>query len=168
MRNWVLRDEQPADVEAIATLTTAAFAGRPYSSGTEAAIVDALRAADALTISLVAADAEDGVIGHVAFSPATIGGDASGWFALGPVSVDPQCQGEGIGTALVTAGLERLRNAGAKGCILLGAAAYYRRFGFEHDLSVTLEGLPPGHLMVQWFGAERATGEARFHPAFGV
>lgn len=85
-------------------------------------IVDALRAAKALTLSLVAE--EDGqVLGHVAFSPVQIGGEDKGWYGLGPVSVSPDRQGEGIGGKLIREGLALLRAAGAKGCVLLGIPA---------------------------------------------
>ncbi|SHG09209.1 putative acetyltransferase [Kaistia soli DSM 19436] len=166
--DWTLRDEQPADGSAISALTTAAFAGRPYSAGTEAAIVDTLRMAGALTISLIAIDADGRIVGHVAFSPVTIGEASDGWFGLGPVSVDPSRQRGGIGTALITSGLDRLRAGGAKGCVVLGDPGYYRRFGFENDRSVTLEGPPPEYFMVLGFGEVKAEGEARFHAAFGA
>ncbi len=81
-----IRPERPEDIDTIRTLTTAAFHPMPYSSGTEAAIIDALRQAGALTLSLVAIHDGD-VAGHVAFSPVTINGAASGWYGLGPVSV---------------------------------------------------------------------------------
>jgi len=66
-----VRDETPDDAAAIAALTTAAFRGAPHASGTEAAIVDVLRATNALTISLAAVD-DSGIVGHIAFSPVTI------------------------------------------------------------------------------------------------
>ena len=81
---------------AIHALTDAAFRDVPHSSGTEAAIVDALRDAGALTLSLVAEE-QGRIVGHVAFSPVTINGEASRWFGLGPVSVEPLEQRRGIG-----------------------------------------------------------------------
>ena len=87
-----IRPERPEDVDTIRSLTTAAFKEMPHSSQTEAAIVDALRTADALTILLVAI--QDGkIVGHAAFSPITINGEANGcWYGLGPVSVRPNQQ----------------------------------------------------------------------------
>ena len=68
----MIRDELARDVDAIRAVTTAAFTGMRYSNGNEAAIVDALRQAGALTVSLVADDG--GIVGHVAFSPVRIDG----------------------------------------------------------------------------------------------
>ena len=82
----ILRSERPADERAIRALTKAAFAGAPHASGTEAAIIDALRREGALTLSLVAEDAQ-GIVAHLCFSPVQIGGLDCGWFGLGPVSV---------------------------------------------------------------------------------
>ena len=68
-----IRDEGPADAPAISRLVSADFAEAPHSSGTEAAIVDELRNAAALTLSLVAVD-RDRIVGHVAILPVSIGG----------------------------------------------------------------------------------------------
>lgn len=160
-----IRPEQPADTEAIRALTTEAFATAPHSSGTEAAIVDALRAAGALTLSLVAV--EDGeIVGHVAVSSVTIDGAERGWFGLGPVSVRSSRQRGGIGSELIREGLRRLRAMGAAGCVLLGDPAYYGRFGFTNDPALVLEGVPPEYFMRLGFGAEPPAGTARYHAAF--
>ena len=95
-----IEQERPQDASAIRALTQAAFEGVAYSQQTEARIVDALRAAGALTISLVAM-VEDRIVGHAAFSPVEINGVAGGWYGLGPVSVSPALQGQGIGQALI-------------------------------------------------------------------
>ena len=164
-----IRTEQPGDIDAIRALTTEAFATAPHSSGTEAAIVDGLRAARALTLSLVAV-AGDGtgaaLLGHVAFSPVMIDGADRGWFGLGPVSVRPGRQRGGIGSALIREGLRRLRASGAGGCVLLGDPAYYGRFGFAADPALVLEGVPPEYFMRLAFGAELPAGTARYHAAF--
>ena len=68
-----------------------------------------LRAAGALTLSLVAVDGADGLVGHVAFSPVTIAGRAGRWYGLGPISVRPSRQRSGIGARLMDEGLARLR-----------------------------------------------------------
>jgi len=90
----IIRSEEPGDVNAIRDLVRAAFAEGPHSDGTEPAIVDALREGGALTISLVAADGAV-IVGHVAVSPVTVGGDAGEWFGLGPVAVLPGRQRQG-------------------------------------------------------------------------
>lgn len=160
-----IRPEQPDDLTAIRSLITAAFEHAEHSSGTEAAIVDALRAAGALTVSLVAVE-DDDTMGHVAFSPVTIAGDADRWYGLGPVAVRPDRQGMGIGQDLIRAGLAALRRMGAKGCVVLGEPAYYGRFGFEADAALTLEGVPPDYFMSLAFEAPVPTGSVRYHPAF--
>jgi putative acetyltransferase len=83
-----IRAERADEVAGIRELTTAVFAGEPHSGGNEAQIVDGLRAAGALTLSLIALRNEE-LIGHAAFSPVAIAGQVEGWFGLGPVSVRP-------------------------------------------------------------------------------
>lgn len=124
MPAFVIRDEEERDAAAIRAVTLAAFATMPYSQQTEAAIVDALRAAGALAVSLVAVDGEE-VVGHVAFSPVTIDGVAApGWYGVGPLSVRPGRQGSGIGSALMREGIARLRELGGKGGVVVGDPAY--------------------------------------------
>ncbi|MBP7001083.1 GNAT family N-acetyltransferase [Amaricoccus sp.] len=160
-----LRAEAPADHASIRALTDDAFAGAAHASGTEGAIVDALREAGALALSLVA---EEGgaIVGHVAFSPVAIPG-AAGWFGLGPVAVRPDRQGRGIGAALIRDGLARLEAMGAQGCVLLGDPGYYRRFGFAPDPRLRFEGAPPEYFLRLAFpGAAPAAGAVAFHAAF--
>ena len=164
-----IRPEQPADSDAIRALTTEAFATAPHSSGTEAVIVDGLRAAGALTLSLVAVEDDEKsneILGHVAFSPVTIDGAERDWFGLGPVSVRPGRQRGGIGSGLIREGLRRLRENGAAGCVLLGDPAYYGRFGFANDPALVLEGVPPEYFMRVGFGAEMPAGTVCYHAAF--
>jgi putative acetyltransferase len=160
-----MRPEGPVDVDVIRKLTSAAFRDRPYSSGTEAAIIDALRQARALTMSLVAV--QDGAVaGHVAFSPVTINGAAIGWYGLGPVSVWPDRQRKGIGQALIRDGLDRLRRMDAQGCVLLGDPGYYGRFGFVSDPGLRYGAAPPGYFQRLAFGPAVPEGEVAFHPGF--
>ncbi|MBS0505082.1 MAG: N-acetyltransferase [Proteobacteria bacterium] len=160
-----IRDERPADAAAIRAVVTAAFATAPHSSGTEAAIVDALREAGALTLSLVAE--EDGeVVGHIAFSPVMADGSEGGWYGLGPVSVRPDFQTKGIGQALVRVGLERLKESGAFGCVVLGDPAYYARFGFLNDPALRYPGVPPEYFQMLIFAGARPSGDVSYHAAF--
>lgn len=89
-----LRHETPADVGAIATLTAAAFLHAEHSSHTEQFIVNALRAAGALTLSLVA-EHNGTPIGHASVSPVILSKGAAGWYGLAPVSVLPASQNRG-------------------------------------------------------------------------
>jgi putative acetyltransferase len=72
-------------------VTVAAFKTLDISNHTERFIIEALRAAGALTVSLVA-EIDGRVIGHIAFSPLTISDGTQYWYGLGPVSVLPEYQ----------------------------------------------------------------------------
>ena len=161
-----IRAEAPADIAAIHTVTTAAFENVPFSNQTEAAIVDRLREAGALRVSLVAAEGDD-IVGHVAFSPVLINGQMQGWYGLGPVSVRPDRQGRGIGQALIRQGLEELRKHGAEGCVVLGEPAYYARFGFANDPDMRLAGAPPAYFQRLAIYHAAPKGEVTYHAAFG-
>lgn len=167
MRGPVLRDERAADRSAIGHVIEAAFAGHPHSDGSEARIVEDLRAAGALAVSLVAVEGGE-IVGHVAFSAVQIGAESPGWFALGPLAVVPERQGEGIGIALVKAGLARLVVSGARGCTLVGDPGYYARFGFAHDPGVTCRGIPPEFVLIRAFERSAPAGAIRHHAAFGL
>lgn len=160
-----IRLEHPGDVDQIRTVTASAFAGSEHGLQNEVAIVDALRAAGALTLSLVAASADE-VLGHAAFSPVTIEGEDRGWFGLGPVSVRPDHQRQGLGQALIHDGLERLKQKRANGCVVLGEPAYYRRFGFEHDPKLILEGIPEDYFRRLTFRGPDPSGAVRYHHGF--
>ena len=162
-----IRDERPADAADIAAVTRAAFAGTPYSRGTEPAIVAALRAAGALPVSLVAEEGGE-ILGHVAFSPLSIEGAGPGWFGIGPLSVRPDRQRAGIGSALVEAGLGRIRDAGAAGCVLVGEIGYYARFGFARREGLTYSDVPEEYVLGLAFDGEVPAGEAAFHPGFAA
>ncbi|WP_216674831.1 GNAT family N-acetyltransferase [Paraburkholderia elongata] len=83
-----IRAESPADALAVEQLTIAAFENAPHTNGAEHFIVDALRRAGQLSISLVAQD-EDEIVGHIALSPVSISDGATGWYGLGPISAAP-------------------------------------------------------------------------------
>jgi len=161
-----IRVEQPADSKIIYRLTQIAFEPKAFSDGTEADVINRLRDAGDLTLSLVA-ELNSEIVGHVAFSPVTIGQFANDWYGLGPVSVHPDHQLTGIGSALIIEGLKRLQERGAEGCALIGDPKYYSRFGFVSNGEVTYSDVP-NHI-VQWlsFGEQRPIGELIFHDAFG-
>jgi putative acetyltransferase len=118
-QNILIRDEKDEDYSVISHVTTSAFETMAISNHTEQFIVEALRSANALTVSLVA-EADSLVVGHIAFSPVAMSNGATDWYGLGPVSVHPDFQGQGIGKALIQEGLSRLRNLETKGCCLIG------------------------------------------------
>ncbi len=162
--NIIIRDERKGDETVIAAITTAAFKTIAEASGTESAIIDALRAAKALTISLVA-EKDGEIVGHVAFSPATLD-DFTGWYGLGPVAVRPDLHHQGIGSALIEKGLARLEALGASGCVVVGDPNYYARFGFRSRDGLVCDGVPMENTMALGFGSAEPRGTMGFHPAF--
>ncbi|MBL8488954.1 MAG: N-acetyltransferase [Rhodocyclaceae bacterium] len=160
-----VRDETPGDAAAIAEVTAAAFATLEISRHTEQFIVAALRAAGALAVSLVA-EAEGRVAGHAAFSPVAVSDGSAGWYGLGPVSVLPACQRQGIGAALIREGLARLRARGAAGCCLVGHPGYYGRFGFRNAPGLRVPGVPDEVFFALAFSGAFPRGEVAFHDAF--
>jgi putative acetyltransferase len=160
-----IRGERPSDAAAISALTAAAFADLEISSHTEQFIVEALRAAGALSLSLVA-EQNGELIGHIAFSPVSISDGAAGWYGLGPVSVLPAYQRGGAGSALINHGLARLKASGAAGCCLVGHPQYYPRFGFKNIAGLGLEGVPAEVFFALAFDEHYPQGQVSFHPAF--
>ena len=160
-----IRDETPADVVAIAEVTVAAFKTLEISHHTEQFIVEALRVANALTVSLVA-ELDGRVIGHIAFSPVTFSDGTPHWHGLGPVSVLPEHQRQGVGGALIREGLSRLGSLKAQGCCLVGHPGYYGRFGFENATGLAYEGVPPECFFVLRFKGPMPRGTVAFHDAF--
>jgi putative acetyltransferase len=133
----VIRKETIAGIGAISEVTIAAFETLDVSSQTEHFIIDALRAAHALTVSLVA-EVHGRVVGHVAFSPVTLSDGTMEWHGLGPVSVLPEYQCRGIGTDLIQEGVSRLKDINAAGCCVVGHPEYYGKFGFRNVSELTI------------------------------
>lgn len=163
----IIRPEKSSDIARIQEITINAFQGHPYSENTEHLIVNALRDVGALTVSLVA-EVDGEVVGHMAFSPVLIDGHDPGWYGAGPLSVQPGYQQQGIGSALVRAGLDELRKLGAGGCVLVGDPNYYARFGFKAHECFFLEGVPPKNLLAIKLKNGMPAGEIVFHEAFSV
>lgn len=163
--HMTISKERPQDIEAISRLTEAAFRNEEYSSHTEHFIVNALRRTGQLSISLVAAE-HDEILGHVAISPVSISSGVTGWYGLGPISVRPDRQGKGIGSALMKAALQQLRQQGAAGCVVLGDPAYYGRFGFKAHPGLELPDVPPEYFQALSFTGELPVGVVKYAAAF--
>jgi putative acetyltransferase len=118
-----IRCEQHDDIAAIRAINREAF-----GQDTEGAIVDALRANGALLLSLVASVGSR-LVGHIAYSPAVVGGVRGA--ALGPMAVLPDCQRQGVGSRLVEAGNHELTADGCPFIVVVGHPGFYPRFGFE-------------------------------------
>lgn len=120
----IILDERPGDEATIRRVQALAF-----PSDAEARLVDALRRNGRLAVSLVARRGDE-VIGHVAFSPVSVGRIAGG-LGLAPLAVVPAYQRQGVGAALVRAGLEACQSLDCGYVVVLGEPAYYGRFGFS-------------------------------------
>lgn len=160
-----VRDELVSDRAAICSITQAAFEGKPYASGDEQDVVDRLRNAGALSLSLVAVDGEE-MLGQASFSPAVNEDGSSPWFALGPISVSPGRQAEGIGGILIREGFARLQAMNALGCILTGDPNYYQRFGFKVTPEFCAINEPAEYFQLKLFADQLPSGRFSFHSAF--
>lgn len=121
--------ERPDHVDAIRAVTVAAFAA-PGATPVEATLVDELRATQAWLprLSLVALE-DDRLVGHVVCSRAFIDGRPA--LGLGPLSVVPDRQRRGVGSALMHAVLGAADALDEPVVVLLGHLDYYPRFGFR-------------------------------------
>jgi putative acetyltransferase len=159
-----IREEVPADVAAIREVNDRAFGQRQ-----EGDLVDALRANGAARLSLVAT-LDGRVVGHVMYSPANVGAVAGA--ALGPMAVLPEHQRQGIGSRLVDAGNQQLKDAGCPFIVVLGHPGFYPRFGFRpaSAYQVACEWNVPADvfmlLILDESGASGLSGTARYRPEF--
>jgi len=120
-----IRKERHDDIEEISQVVGAAF-----GSEVEASLVSLIRLREQSLLSLVAIQDEQ-IVGHVLVSPITITPSQEGKFGgLAPLSVDPRCQGKGIGSALMLAAIDECKGQGLNALFLLGSPNYYPRFGF--------------------------------------
>ena len=156
-----IRLEKLGDEQALHRLTTMAFEPMSFSDGSEPEALDTLRRDGDLVLSLVALKGDE-IVGHIAFSPAMIGAEKKGWIGIGPVSVLPKYQRTGIGSALMNEGLSRMKNEGAKGCVLTGNPAYYGRFGFNSASAVTFQDMPTKSVLWLAFEGNPPKGEVPF------
>lgn len=167
-----IRPETHRDTPIIEALTLIAFKDHshqdPQKGTVEHLIIYQLRQAKALTLSLVATE-NNQIVGHIAFSPITINDKDEKWFVLAPVSVLPSHQNQGIGKALIQAGLQQLKDQNANGCVVLGEPDYYQKFGFQAQNALVVDGVPQEYFMAQTLCAETIPqGTVQFHPAFSV
>lgn len=118
-----IRDEQPGDLGAVREVNRQAF-----HQEQEGRIIDALREHGGALLSMVAVD-DGAVVGHIMFSPLTVGPVVGA--ALGPMAVLPAYQRQGIGSQLVERGIERLRSDGCPFIVVIGHPEFYPRFRFQ-------------------------------------
>jgi putative acetyltransferase len=137
----------------------------PFAAGDEQVLVGVLRDLGALSLSLVA-EHQGEVVGHVALSPVTHESGEAGWFGLGPISVEPALQRQGVGGALIAEAKRWLSDQDARGCILTGDPNYYPRHGFLPAPGHAPEAEPAEYFMVLSLSGGIPDGRFRFHPAF--
>lgn len=159
--------ETPADIPHITAITEAAFLNEEHSSHTEQFIINALRKAGALSLSLVA-EQQGEVVGHIAASPVQIAGSTGNWYGLAPLSIRPDKQQQCIGSMLVRELLLQLKALGAAGCVVLGDPNYYSRFGFKAQDGLYYPGVPAEYMQILAFDRQVVAGEVQYHPAFNV
>lgn len=162
---YFCRPELASDVKPIRDILEAAF-----PTPAEARLVDALRASGNLVVSMVAADAS-GPVGHVAFSPVTVG-DARG-LGLAPMAVVPAHQNRGVGALLVREGLASCGSLGCGFVVVLGEPEYYGRFGFTRASALGLDneyGVDEAFMVIELkAGALPADGGlVRYAPEFAL
>jgi putative acetyltransferase len=144
-----------------------------FETPLEANLVDALRQQAQPLISLVAED-DGAIVGHILFSPVSLAGYGDvKIMGLGPMAVAPDHQREGIGSALVCAGLDRCKQLGFGAVVVLGHPEYYPRFGFlpssRFGIGCEYE-VPEEVFMVMELQLDYLRGRAgtiRYHAGFG-
>ncbi len=138
-----IRESLPSDVASIEKLYPDAFPDEDLLP-----LVRELLREELIVLSLVGI-VDRALVGHVIFTTCSIAGRTDKVSLLGPLAVAPAWQRQGIGSALVREGLQRLEYAGAIQVYVLGDPAYYERVGFEAEAGVT----PPYPLPEEWRGA---------------
>jgi putative acetyltransferase len=159
----IIRDATAADHNGARAVNIAAF-GRVD----EADLVDRIRSDGDHLVECVAEDAGK-IIGHILFSRMSVGGTPAA--ALAPMAVDPDHQRQGIGSALVHAGLAACRGAGIPAIIVLGHPDYYPRFGFTAGAAAHLTApfSGPAFMALELVpGSLAAGGQVRYATAFGL
>ncbi len=122
---WNIRAERPEDAPLVDALTAQSFGPGRYAKSAWR-LREGVEAEPGLSFVAV----EDGILrGSVRFWTVTVGKDAS--LLLGPLAVQSDQRGRGIGIALMQKGLEEAKKKGHKSVILVGDAPYYGRVGFQ-------------------------------------
>jgi len=168
----VLRPAGAEDADVIDAVIRTAFAGTEYGHQGEAELVRMIEA-DGDALASFVAERGDEIVGHVLFSRMVVEADSRAVAAAGlaPVSVVPDRQGQGIGEALIRAGIDALREEGVAMSFVLGHADYYPRFGYSPELAARFVSPFAGpHFMAMMLDANAdwpLGGRADYAPAFG-
>lgn len=149
-----IRESLPNDAAAIEKLYRDAFPDEDLLP-----LVRELQREGPSVVSLVGI-IDKALVGHVVFTTCRVAGEPDKVALLGPLAVAPAWQKQGIGSAMVRAGMQRLENAETHQVYVLGDPAYYRRFGFAPEEGVT----PPYDLPEEWRGAWQSLSLCRDKP----
>ncbi len=166
--NALVYEERHRHIAGIRDLVRAAF-----SQNDEAILVDRLRDAGALVVSMVLV-VDHELVAHAAASQMSwaCGTDRMSVWALAPVSVKPEKQRLGFGSRIVRATIDRCRAAGADILTVLGGPSYYGRFGFtpasQHGLKIADADFGDAFMVLELAdGAlSKAHGSLQWHSAF--
>ena len=138
-----IREGSPSDLAAIEKLYPDAFPDEDLLP-----LVRELLQEPPIVLSLVGI-IDRSLVGHVIFTTCGVARGTDKVALLGPLAVARAWQRQGIGSAIVHAGLQRLENAGVTQVYVLGDPAYYGRLGFVPEAGVE----PPYPLPAEWRGA---------------
>ena len=141
--NLEIRDSVAADVSAIEMLYPAAFPDEDLLP----LVRDLLR--DTVVATSIIAEFDARIVGHLILTKCGVMGERANVVLLGPLVVAPARQGQGIGSALVRAGLRQLEDKGVHVVCVLGDPGYYGRLGFARESSIR----PPFRLPAEYDGA---------------
>jgi len=141
----IIRPFRPEDRKAVLDLNTRAF-----KQEDEARIVEQLETDENIWLEVVAVS-EGKIVGHILFFPIEVVGKL-GALGLGPMSVDPKMQKNGIGSDLIRFGLDQAQQAGVPIVFVLGHEKYYPKFGFSVEATKDFESAYKGpHFMALRF-----------------
>ncbi len=161
----LIRPETPEDHQAIFDIIQRAFAPMPYAGGDEQLLPNRFRDANILACSLVA-ESDSSVIGQITLTPALSADGSTGWYAIGPLAVEPALKHQGIGSMLMRAAIQWMREQAATGCVLVGNPDYYSRFGFRLYPDLAPAGEPAEFYQMLSFDDLEPNHVVHFHPLF--
>lgn len=168
----LIRKETEKDYNGVYALIKEAFSSAEHSDGNEQDLAVALRkSADFVPELSLVAEINGRLAGHIMFTTARIGNDVI--LALAPLSVKPEFQRNGVGTALVNEAHRLARKMGFQYSLVLGSEKYYPRFGFlpAEKFGVKVpEGIPSPNFMILKLSknAPFLCGEVIYAKEFGI
>lgn len=167
-----IRQETPSDYAAIRQVVETAFLHAEHTDHDEQDLVERLRLTEAYIPELALVAALDGrIVGHILFTKIRVGERVA--LCLAPVSVVPDCQGKGVGAALIREGHRIAAHMGYTHSVLVGHETYYPRFGYVPAGSMGLKcpfPVPDACFMVHFLNGipQRLEGTVVFSPAFSI